>query len=76
MAEHHPDWAVGFEDDTWWSHVAQPAVHAWSDVTALRLVEQTVAKDDADPRALACYGLLVLPAVGCSGHHYPGAGLG
>ena len=25
----------------------------------LRLVEQTVAKDDSDPKALACYGLLV-----------------
>jgi hypothetical protein len=25
----------------------------------LRLVEQTVAKDDPDPKALACYGLLV-----------------
>jgi transposase len=25
----------------------------------LRLVEQTVAKDDPDPQALACYGLLV-----------------
>lgn len=25
----------------------------------LRLVEQTVAKDDPDPKAIACYGLLV-----------------
>ena len=32
----------------------------------MRLVEQTVAKDDPDPKALACYGLLVRerPAAG------------
>jgi len=27
----------------------------------MRLVEQAVAKDDPDPKALACYGLLVRP---------------
>jgi DDE superfamily endonuclease len=38
--------------------VAQPAVHAWTATgQPLRLVEQTVAKDD--PKAVACYGLLV-----------------
>ncbi len=38
--------------------VAQPAVHAWTaPKQPLRLVEQTVAKDD--PKAVACYGLLV-----------------
>jgi transposase len=39
--------------------VAQPACHAWADDQPLRLVEQTVAKDDPDPKALACYGILV-----------------
>jgi len=52
---------VGYEDETWWSRVAHPALHAWADGAPLRLVEQTVAKDDPDPKALACYGLLVRP---------------
>ena len=56
----HPEWAVGFEDETWWSRVAQPTLSAWAeDHEPLRLVQQTVAKDDPDPKALACYGLLV-----------------
>ena len=54
----HPDWALGFEDETWWSRLARPALHAWAEPDRpLRLVEQAVAKDDPDPNALACYGL-------------------
>jgi transposase len=41
--------------------VAQPTLHTWRDDGPLRLVEQPVAKDDPDPKALACYGLLVHP---------------
>ena len=60
LAQTHPDWALGFEDETWWSRLARPALHAWAGPDRpLRLVEQTVAKDDPDPKALACYGLLV-----------------
>jgi transposase len=51
---------LGFADETWWSRLAQPALHSWTDRDqCLHLVEQTVAKDDPDPKALACYGLLV-----------------
>lgn len=50
---------MGYEDETWWSRLARPALHTWSDGDALRLVEQTVAKDDPEPKALACYGLLL-----------------
>jgi len=51
---------IGFQDETWWSRFAQPPLHAWSpDGQALRLVEQSKGKDDLDPKALACYGLLV-----------------
>jgi hypothetical protein len=33
---------------------------SWADDGApLRLVEQTVARDDPDPKARACYGMLV-----------------
>jgi hypothetical protein len=59
----HPSWALGFQDETWWSRTARPPLHAWSpDAQPLHLVEQTVAKDDPDPQALAAYGLLVRTA--------------
>jgi transposase len=61
LAATHPDWAVGYEDETWWSRVAPPTLHAWSGVEPLRLVAPAVAADDPDPKALACYGLLVRP---------------
>jgi len=36
---------LGFEDETWWSRLAQPALHAWVEPDQpVRLVEQTVAK--------------------------------
>jgi hypothetical protein len=51
---------LGFEDETWWSRTARPAMSAWApDDQPLRLIEQAVPKDDPDPKALACYGLLV-----------------
>jgi transposase len=62
LAEERSDWAVGYEDETWWSRVARPALHSWSAGDPPRLVEQTVARDDPDPKALACYGLLVRPS--------------
>jgi transposase len=44
----------------WWSRLAHPALHGWAEAAQpLRLVEQAVASDDPDPKALACYGLLV-----------------
>lgn len=61
MAEQHPDWALGFADETWWSRLAQPHLHSWADPDdgPLRLVEQELPKEDADPKALACYGVLL-----------------
>ncbi len=59
LARSHPDWLLGFEDEVWWSRLAQPALHAWQDDgQPLRLVEQTAAAADPDPKAIACYGLL------------------
>src|SRR5919204_3901981 len=59
LAQQHPEWLLGFEDEVWWSRLAHPALYAWQeDAHPLRLVEQTVAPDDPDPKALACYGLL------------------
>jgi hypothetical protein len=55
----HPDWVLGFVDEVWWSRLAQPMLHTWAEADQpLRLVEQTVAKEDPDPKALAAYGLL------------------
>jgi hypothetical protein len=59
LAEPHPDWAVGFADEVWWSRLARPALHTWADGAPVRVVQQTVATDDPDPKALACYGLLL-----------------
>jgi len=64
----HPAWVLGFEDEVWWSRLARPALHSWAEADQpLRLVEQTVAKDDPDPKALACYGLLVRGAAAAGG---------
>jgi transposase len=60
LAAHHPTWVLGFQDEVWWSRLARPKLHAWvEEDDRLRLVEQAVAKDDPDPKALACYGLLL-----------------
>jgi hypothetical protein len=50
----------GFCDEVWWSRFAQPKLSSWVDPDQpLRLVEKTKAKADPDPKALACYGLLL-----------------
>ena len=54
----HPDWVLGFQDETWRSRLALPAVHAWAGAEPLRLVEREVPRSDPDPKALSCYGLL------------------
>jgi transposase len=60
LAKAHPEWVLGFEDETWWSRLAQPSMQAWRpEGQPLRLVEQQAPKGDSDPKALACYGLLL-----------------
>ena len=59
LAASHPDWVLGFQDETWWSRLALPTLHAWTPkMGRLRLVERAVPKGDPDPKALSCYGLL------------------
>jgi len=56
----HPTWALGFGDEVWWSRLAQPDQHRWMDADAVtHLQELERSKEDADPKALACYGLLL-----------------
>jgi transposase len=60
LCDTHRDWVQGYCDETWWSRFAQPSLSAWAEEgQPLRLVEKTKAKDDPDPKALACYGLLL-----------------
>jgi len=49
---------LGFEDEVWWSRVALPSLHGFSEKgKPLRLEQHSVAKDDPDPKAISCYGL-------------------
>lgn len=64
LAQTRPHWTLGFADEVWWSRLARPALHTWSDTQPARLVEQALAKDDSEPKALASYGLLVRPQAG------------
>jgi DDE superfamily endonuclease len=59
LANNNPDtWAMGYQDECWWSRVALPALHGWAEKSKpLRFVEQSVSKDDPDPKAISCYGL-------------------
>jgi transposase len=60
LAARHPGWALGFQDETWWSRVKAPDLHAWGSAEGpLRLVEPPFPHNDEDPKALACYGLLI-----------------
>ena len=59
----HPTWALGCGDEVWWSRLAQPNHHAWTEADAKhKLQELTPPLADPDPKALACYGLWVRPA--------------
>ena len=62
LAEGRPEWVVGFLDETWFSRLARPALNSWSEAgEPLRLIEQSVAKDDPSEatKAISCYGLYV-----------------
>jgi transposase len=58
LAARHPEWALGFEDEVWWSRLAQPRMHAWTDGPPMKVQLLKVDDDDPDPDAICCYGLL------------------
>jgi DDE superfamily endonuclease len=61
----HPTWALGFGDEVWWSRLAQPDQHCWTDAAATQKWQDlTLPTDDRDPKALACYGLRLRPGPG------------
>jgi hypothetical protein len=57
LALGHPDWVLRFQDEVWWSRLAQPNLHAWTDDTPLRLLQNEPDRHDPEPKAVACYGL-------------------
>ena len=55
-----PTWALGFGDEVWWSRLAQPNQHCWTEAAAKHTLQAlTLPTDAPDPKALACYGLLL-----------------
>jgi transposase len=49
---------LGFQDEVWFSRLAQPNLHAWTDAKPLRLVQKEADKAEPEPKAIACYGVL------------------
>ena len=56
QAAKHPDWVLGFQDECWWTRLAQPDLFARTAADPLRLTPPERAKGDG-PAALACYGI-------------------
>jgi hypothetical protein len=51
VAEADPEWAIGFEDECWWSRVALPTLGSWSEEGKTPSPPPAVAKDDPEPKA-------------------------
>jgi transposase len=58
IANNKEDWVLGYLDEVWWSRLAQPNLNSWTVGKPLRLIEKQREKDDPEPKALSCYGLL------------------
>ena len=58
LAIGHPEWVLGFQDEVWWSRLAQPTLHARTADKPLRLLRHAPDRHDPAPKAVACYGLL------------------
>jgi transposase len=58
LAEQHPEWVLGFEDEAWWSRLARPSLHAWTDGAPMKMQLLKADDNDPDPEAIACYGFL------------------
>jgi hypothetical protein len=58
LSASHPEWVLGFEDEVWWSRVAQPALRVWTVGPPMKVQLLTSDASDPDPDAVACYGFL------------------
>ena len=64
LSERNPGWVLSFEDETWWSRLALPSLHAWGEEDEpLRLEQRSVAEDDSDSKAISCCYGLYLPGL-------------
>ena len=52
------DWVLGFQDECWWTRLAQPGLFAWSESDPLRLRMHPKPPKGDGPQAVACYGVL------------------
>lgn len=60
LTQQHPTWALGWADEVWWSRLAQPNQHCWTDSHAVpKLHALARPLGEPDPKAVACSGLLV-----------------
>ena len=60
VAQSKPEWVLGYKDEAWWSRFEQPGLHSWAEAgEPMRLLQKEASRDDADPKALSCYGLLL-----------------
>ena len=58
LAQTHPEWVLGFEDESWFSRFERPSLHSWEHSgQPMRLLQKEGSKDDPEPKALSCYGL-------------------
>ena len=51
---------LGFQDETWWTRLAQPDLFAWAAGEPLRLAGNARDPKGGGPEAVACYGVLRL----------------
>jgi hypothetical protein len=49
---------LGFQDEVWWSRYAQPHLQTWTEDKPLRLIQNEPDRQDPEPKAVACYGVL------------------
>ncbi len=42
------EWVLGFQDEVWFSRLAQPNLHTWVDSEPLHLVEKGLDKEDVE----------------------------
>ena len=55
---------LGFQDETWWTRLAQPDLFAWAGGEPLRLHPRPRPAKGDGPQAVACYGVLRLDTGG------------
>jgi transposase len=58
LTEDDDELVLGYLDEVWWSRFSQPKVRTWGFDKPRRMVQREADKTDAEPKAIACYGLL------------------